>query len=49
MDIDGWLKYMTQFSNVCGASDVKNKILFFDGHNSHFDNGAIRKTSEGPG
>ena len=28
---------MTQFSNVCGASPVKNQIIFFDGHDSHFD------------
>ena len=37
MDRDGWLKSMTQFSNVCGASPVNNRILFFDGHDSHFD------------
>ena len=37
MDRDGWIKATTQFYNVCGASPVKNKILFFDGHDSHFD------------
>ena len=37
MDRDGWLKSMTQFSNVCGDSPVKNHILFFDEHNSHFN------------
>ena len=36
MDIDGWLKAMTQFSNICGASPVNNQIIFFDGHDSHF-------------
>ena len=28
---------MTQFSNICGASPVNNQILFFDGHDSYFD------------
>ena len=37
LDRDRWLKSMTQFSNVCGASPVNNQILFFDGHDSHFD------------
>ena len=32
---------MTQFSNICRASPVKNQILLFDGHNSHFDNRAL--------
>ena len=36
MDRDGWLKSMTQLSNICGASPVNNQILFFDGHDSHF-------------
>ena len=34
---DGWLKAMTQFSNICSASPVNNQILFFNGHDSHFD------------
>ena len=34
---------MTQFSNICGVSPVKNNILFFDGHSSHFNNDALRK------
>ena len=41
MDRDGWLKAMTQFSNICGASPVNNQILFFDGHDIHFDNRAL--------
>ena len=41
MDRDGWLKAMTQFSNICGASSVKNQILFFDGHHSHFNDCAL--------
>ena len=27
---------MTPLSNVCSASPVKNQIIFFDGHDSHF-------------
>ena len=34
---------MTQFSNVCGASPVNNQILFFDGHDNHFGDGALRQ------
>ena len=41
MDRDGWLKAMTQFSNICGASPVNNQILFFDGHDSHFDDRSL--------
>ena len=43
MDRDGWLKPMTRLSNVCGASPVNNQILFFDGHDSYFDNVALRQ------
>ena len=28
---------MTQFSKIYGASPVKNQIIFFNGHDSHFD------------
>ena len=44
MDRDGWLKSMTQFSNICGASPVNNQILFSDGHDSHFDDRTLTKT-----
>ena len=37
MDRDWWLKSMTQLLKICSASPVNNQILFFDGHNSHFD------------
>ena len=37
MDIDVWLKAMTQLSKICGASTVNNQILFFNGHDIHFD------------
>ena len=30
-------KATTQLSNVCGASPINNQIIFFDGHDSHFD------------
>ena len=43
MDRDGWLKAMNQFSNLCSAFPVNNHILFFDGHDSHFNNGALRE------
>ena len=32
---------MTQFSTIFGASPISNKILFFDGHDSHFDDCAL--------
>ena len=41
MDRYGWLKAMTQLSNIYGASPVNNQIFFFNGHNSHFDNRAL--------
>ena len=41
MGRDGWLNAMTQFSNICGAYPVNNRILFFNGHDSHFDNRAL--------
>ena len=37
MDRYGWLKSITQFSAVCVSSTINNQILFFDGHDSHFD------------
>ena len=43
MDRERWLKVMTQFSNICGASPVNNQILFFDGNDSHFDDVALRQ------
>ena len=43
MDRDGWLKSMTQFSNICGASPVNNQILFFDGHDINFGDHSLTK------
>ena len=39
----GWLKAMTQFSNICGASPVINQILFFGGNDSHFDDRSLKQ------
>ena len=41
MDRDRWLKAMTQFYNIWGASPINNQILFFGGHDSHFDERAL--------
>ena len=38
---DKWLKPITQHSNVCSATSVNNKIIFFDGHGIHFDDRAL--------
>ena len=43
MDKYGWLKAMTQFSNIYGASPVKNQRIFFDGHDIHFEDHALTK------
>ena len=43
MDRYVWLKSMTQFSKLCGTYPVNHQILFFDGHNSHFENCALRQ------
>ena len=43
MDRDGWIKYMTQFSNVCVASPVNNQIQIFDGHGIHFGDGSLKR------
>ena len=37
MDRYGWIKSMNQLSNLWGASPIKNQILFFDVHESHFE------------
>ena len=35
---------MTQLSNRCGASPFKNKIIFFDEHDSNFDYHILTQT-----
>ena len=43
MDRYRWPKSMTQFYNICVTSPVNNQIIFFGGHDSHFDDHAIRQ------
>ena len=37
MDRYVWIKATSIFSRTCGASKLNSQVLFFDGHNSHFD------------
>ena len=37
MDRDGYLKSMAQLSNIYNTSPINNHILFFSGHDSHFE------------
>ena len=37
MDRDGWMKAISLFSRTCGSSKINPQVLFFDGHDSHFD------------
>ena len=41
IDRDGYQKTITKLSKLCGASPANNQILFFYGHYSHFDDGAL--------
>ena len=40
MDRDGWMKAMGLFSSTCGSSKMNPQVLFFDGHDIHFDDRA---------
>ena len=40
MDRNGCMKAMSIFSRTCGASKINPQVLFFDGHDSHFDDRA---------
>ena len=44
MDRYGWIKYMTQLSNICNAYPFNNQIIFFDGNEIHFDDSALIHT-----
>ena len=44
MDRDRWIKSTTKVSNLCITPPVNNKILFCDGHDSHFYNRELRQT-----
>ena len=46
MDRDGWLNVMTKFSNICSASPVNNQIIFYNGHDIHFEDYAQTKTQQ---
>ena len=37
MDRDVWAKAISIFSRTCGASKMNPQVLFFDSHDSHFD------------
>ena len=41
MDRYMWLKYTTLLSTVCAALNINNRIIFFDGHDSNFDERAL--------
>ena len=41
IDRGGWLKVMTKFSNICGASPVNNQIIFFGVKCIHFYNRSL--------
>ena len=40
MDRDGWMKAMSLLSKTCGSIKINPWVLFFDGHDSHFDDRA---------
>ena len=40
MDRDVWMKAMSLYSRTCGAIMMNPQVLFFDGHDSHFDDRA---------
>ena len=40
MDRDGCMKAKSLFSRTCGARNINPQVLFFYGHNSHFDDRA---------
>ena len=41
MDRYVWMKVMSLFSRTCGASKINPQVLFFDVHDSHFNDRAI--------
>ena len=40
MDRDGWIKAMSLFSRACGVIKLNPQVLFFDGHDRHFNDRA---------
>ena len=47
MDRDGWMKAMSLFSRTCAASKMNPQVLFFDGHDSHLDDRAVKEEELG--
>ena len=41
MDRYGWMKWMIHFKAVCGANTLNPHVLFYDVHDSHFDDRSI--------
>ena len=37
MERDGCMKAMMNFKNVCVANNINPQVLFYDGHDIHFD------------
>ena len=37
MDLDDWHKPMSHFSSMCLSSPLNPQVVFYNGHDSHFD------------
>ena len=46
MDKYGWLKFMTKFATICGDFTINNQIIFFNRHDTHFNNCALNYTKD---
>ena len=46
MDNDGWLKSMKLFTKLSAADSTNIQVLFFDGHDSHWDADALDHLSD---
>ena len=40
MDRGGQMKAISLFSRTCGAININPQVIFFEGHDSHFDDSA---------
>ena len=41
MDRGGWHKFMSHFASNCCYSPINPQVLFYDGHDRHFDDRAL--------
>ena len=41
MDRDGWQKPMAHFASMCCSSPLNLQVLFYNGHDNHFDDRAL--------